>query len=168
MPESAEERLRKELTNRLEFYRELGIEDFYLRCSDAGSPPPSATPEVKQDVEATVTPETEATLATPANPSSLQSFPPAPRLVAAPPGPPVRSMSLFEPSAPPPVARAQETLEQIREDLGDCHRCRLAAGRHTIVFGQGDHHAKLVFVGEVLAPMKTLRACRSWAVPGNC
>jgi DNA polymerase len=54
-------------------------------------------------------------------------------------------LSLFE--APPPV-RGLETLEQIREDLGDCHRCRLAAGRKTIVFGQGDPHAELVFIGE--------------------
>ena len=32
--------------------------------------------------------------------------------------------------------------------MGDCHRCRLAAGRKTIVFGQGDPHAELVFIGE--------------------
>jgi len=67
---------------------------------------------------------------------------------ARPPAPsalPSRSLSLFE--APPPV-RGPETLEQIREDLGDCHRCRLAAGRKTIVFGQGNPHAELVFVGE--------------------
>ena len=50
-------------------------------------------------------------------------------------------------NAPVPV-RGSETLEQIREDLGDCHRCRLAAGRKTIVFGQGNPHAELVFVGE--------------------
>jgi uracil-DNA glycosylase family 4 len=41
-----------------------------------------------------------------------------------------------------------ETLETIRADLGDCRRCRLAAGRTHIVFGEGDPHAKLVFVGE--------------------
>jgi len=53
---------------------------------------------------------------------------------------------LFE--APPPARRERETLEQIRGDLGDCHRCRLAAGRKTIVFGQGSARAQLVFVGE--------------------
>ncbi len=42
----------------------------------------------------------------------------------------------------------QETLEAIREDLGDCRRCRLSAGRKTIVFGQGNPHAEVVFVGE--------------------
>jgi DNA polymerase len=39
-------------------------------------------------------------------------------------------------------------LEQIRADLGDCHRCKLAGGRHSIVFGEGNPHAALVFVGE--------------------
>ncbi len=46
---------------------------------------------------------------------------------------------------PPPW---QETLETIRADLGDCRRCRLAAGRSHIVFGEGNPRAKLVFVGE--------------------
>lgn len=43
---------------------------------------------------------------------------------------------------------AQETLTAIREDLGDCRRCKLAAGRKTIVFGQGNPKAALMFVGE--------------------
>ena len=41
-----------------------------------------------------------------------------------------------------------ETLNDIRSDLGDCQRCKLAKGRNKIVFGEGDHGAKLVFVGE--------------------
>lgn len=39
-------------------------------------------------------------------------------------------------------------LLAVREDLGDCQRCRLAAGRKTIVFGQGSPRAELMFVGE--------------------
>ena len=39
-------------------------------------------------------------------------------------------------------------LAAIREDLGDCQRCRLAGGRKTIVFGQGNPRAELMFVGE--------------------
>jgi DNA polymerase len=52
--------------------------------------------------------------------------------------------------APPPVARAApaETLEAIREDIGDCRRCKLAPSRQTIVFGQGSPDARLMFVGE--------------------
>ena len=41
-----------------------------------------------------------------------------------------------------------ETLDNIRGDLGDCHRCRLAEERSNIVFGVGDPHATLAFVGE--------------------
>ena len=41
-----------------------------------------------------------------------------------------------------------ETLAQIRSDLGECQRCRLAKHRKNIVFGSGNPQAKLVFVGE--------------------
>ncbi len=40
-------------------------------------------------------------------------------------------------------------LHAIREEIGDCTRCPLAyAGRRTIVFGDGDPNARLMFVGE--------------------
>jgi uracil-DNA glycosylase len=45
-------------------------------------------------------------------------------------------------------APGKESLEQIRVDLGDCHRCGLASGRTHIVFGEGSTEARLVFVGE--------------------
>jgi len=41
-----------------------------------------------------------------------------------------------------------ETLEDIQQDLGDCHRCKLAEERTNIVFGVGNPKARLVFVGE--------------------
>jgi DNA polymerase len=41
-----------------------------------------------------------------------------------------------------------DTLERIREDLGECTRCRLHTTRNKIVFGAGSAHAELVFVGE--------------------
>jgi uracil-DNA glycosylase len=41
-----------------------------------------------------------------------------------------------------------DTLERIREDLGECTRCRLHEQRNKIVFGQGNPRAELVFVGE--------------------
>jgi len=40
------------------------------------------------------------------------------------------------------------TLELIREDLGDCTRCKLHSGRTHIVFGVGNPDADLMFVGE--------------------
>jgi uracil-DNA glycosylase family 4 len=45
-------------------------------------------------------------------------------------------------------ASSPETLEAIRTDLGECRRCRLSESRKHIVFGAGDPHARLVFVGE--------------------
>ncbi len=41
------------------------------------------------------------------------------------------------------------TLQEIREDIGDCTRCKLhTLGRRQIVFGVGNPHADLMFVGE--------------------
>jgi len=39
-------------------------------------------------------------------------------------------------------------LRRVRDDLGDCRRCALSAGRKTIVFGVGDPEAHLVVIGE--------------------
>lgn len=39
-------------------------------------------------------------------------------------------------------------LEEVREELGECTRCKLAAGRQKIVFGVGNPSARLMFVGE--------------------
>src|SRR5205814_5254332 len=36
----------------------------------------------------------------------------------------------------------------IREEIGDCQRCKLAPKRTNIVFGSGNPNAELVFVGE--------------------
>lgn len=54
--------------------------------------------------------------------------------------------TLFD--APVAARKERETLEQIREDLGDCTRCKLCHSRTNIVFGVGSAKAKLVFVGE--------------------
>ena len=52
------------------------------------------------------------------------------------------------PAAAARVGTGAAGLEAIRADLGDCQRCRLAGGRKTIVFGQGNPEAELMFVGE--------------------
>jgi len=51
-----------------------------------------------------------------------------------------------EPSAPSPGKR--DALEALREEIGDCRRCPLSAGRKKLVFGNGNPDAELVFVGE--------------------
>ena len=47
----------------------------------------------------------------------------------------------------PSGARAK-ALGAIRENLGECTRCKLHTGRNKIVFGVGNPDAKLMFVGE--------------------
>ena len=64
--------------------------------------------------------------------------------------PSVMAQKLPAPMPPPllEIAPAGDTLAKIREDIGDCKRCRLSEGRHNIVFGSGNETAPLVFVGE--------------------
>ena len=48
----------------------------------------------------------------------------------------------------PPMVPEGDSLLKILEDIGDCRRCPLHAGRTKLVFGVGDERAPLVFVGE--------------------
>src|SRR5882724_4899780 len=43
---------------------------------------------------------------------------------------------------------SNETLIDVRADIGDCTRCRLCEQRTNIVFGEGNPNAELMFVGE--------------------
>jgi DNA polymerase len=53
------------------------------------------------------------------------------------------------PDAAPTAPSAAAALVSIREDLGDCMRCKLhAQGRKQIVYGVGNASADLMFVGE--------------------
>jgi uracil-DNA glycosylase len=87
--------------------------------------------------------------------SGIQEVPaPPPRPASVPI--PRRASEL--PAARPPVAAAlippprtgkpTMTLPQIREELGECTRCKLHTGRTQLVFGVGNPNAELVFVGE--------------------
>ena len=163
-----DDRLRIELSEWLEFFRELGIEEFYRRAPASAAPLPPTREGTRVAVGGDTVRTREVTpggapvhepLPHAARPSEtvpvVSAAPPAPPLragvsqtaVGAPPiRPPAPTLSLFE--APPTKPSGPETLEQVRADLGDCHRCKLAAGRHNIVFGEGNPHAELVFVGE--------------------
>jgi len=57
---------------------------------------------------------------------------------------PEKSMS------PPPIdARTtRPTLAEIREEMGECQRCKLGKGRTNLVFGEGSPQARLMFIGE--------------------
>jgi len=56
----------------------------------------------------------------------------------------VSSVSEAKKALPPKIP----TLEEIRQELGDCTRCGLSETRRHIVFGKGNPRASLVFVGE--------------------
>jgi len=48
----------------------------------------------------------------------------------------------------PPAPARPLNLEEVREELGECTRCKLHRHRTQIVFGVGNPKARLVFVGE--------------------
>jgi uracil-DNA glycosylase family 4 len=61
---------------------------------------------------------------------------------------PVHSPSQASTVTSPRAADATEALRLVREELGDCKRCKLCQGRTNLVFGVGNPNAHLVFVGE--------------------
>jgi uracil-DNA glycosylase family 4 len=46
------------------------------------------------------------------------------------------------------AVRTAETLEDVKQELGDCQRCSLGRLRTNLVFGEGNPKSGLVFVGE--------------------
>ena len=140
----------QELAARLEFYRELGIYDFYRR--DAADLTTAASP-LEVETPQTAPPSTEATHSLPVTPAPapLPAAIPTPEenaiprrtLVSNQPVPPLVS---FGPVLPP--EQRPDALAAIRDLIGDCQRCRLAQGRNKIVFADGDANAQLMFVGE--------------------
>jgi len=67
------------------------------------------------------------------------------------PDPPAPRETLFGDIAPKDelsLGRPGETFEDIREDIGECLRCPLHAGRNKIVHTEGNRQARLLFVGE--------------------
>lgn len=67
---------------------------------------------------------------------------------------PRESRPVIPPSVPPApecastAGKQPETLEELREIVLQCQKCPLAPTRHTVVFGEGNPHARLMFVGE--------------------
>ncbi len=61
----------------------------------------------------------------------------------------VRSLNtVHDPTSDIALPPSDLSLEAIREDLGECQRCKLSPTRTNIVFGTGDPQAALMFVGE--------------------
>ncbi len=121
MPPTLDPQLRRALAERIRFYHELGIYDFYRRAPSAA---PQLQPEPREEM----------------------------RQQAVVPVPPSPDENLFEIANPRPESSAKDpahALRLVREDLGDCTRCRLhKQGRKQIVFGVGNPRAALMFIGE--------------------
>jgi len=119
MPSTLDPQLRRALAERIRYYNELGIYDFYRRGV------------------ATRQPQSES----PLQPEQREEMPLRSTVVEE---------DLF--AAPKPESRVADpakSLRLIREDLGDCTRCRLhKQGRKQIVFGVGNPRARLMFIGE--------------------
>jgi DNA polymerase len=49
-------------------------------------------------------------------------------------------------------------LKSLREEIGDCKRCRLSKGRTNIVFGEGNPDTRLMFIGEAPGKEEDLQA----------
>lgn len=137
MPDISADTLKK-IEDRLRYHEDLGIRLFY---KDRGGSETVAAIELPGLVASIPSvSEEEHSLRKSAFPSKPQ--PPKPPVIApivAPAG-----VSLFT-----DVEKIKDdTLLKIREDIGDCTRCKLHKGRNKIVFGDGNPKARLVFVGE--------------------
>ena len=122
--------LKSALADRIRYYRELGIYDFYKRDTgsavDLADPVPSET-ATESSNRAQMTPKAKAAV----------------------PVIPDPSVSEFMANAESRVSDPLQALRAIREDIGDCTRCRLhKQGRKQIVFGVGNPKAELMFIGE--------------------
>jgi uracil-DNA glycosylase family 4 len=124
--------LRRALAERVRYCHEMGIYDFYRR-----------EPRVAETVASAV-----VELDDQSTPQELREEMPARKSVVA----QVANENILpvltshaEQAITDPIA----ALKLIREDLGDCTRCKLhKQGRKQIVFGVGNPRADLMFVGE--------------------
>ncbi|HEV2305375.1 MAG TPA: uracil-DNA glycosylase [Candidatus Acidoferrales bacterium] len=127
----------------LDYFAELKISPFYLDrakpSSNLGEPemPVSHAVQISQSPQNLAGPP--AIRAKSRNPFAAQ-----PKAETSAPLPVIKSASLFEAGE----RVTNDSLELIRERIGDCKRCRLCQQRNTIVFGSGSPHAELVFIGE--------------------
>jgi DNA polymerase len=134
----------------VEYYRDLGIQDFYRR----GEVVPLVGGEDAEDAEdggiaihaAAVGADVRVNVYGDATPARQATEPDSePQLVT------LRSFNDLAPLPAEAIAVADRAarLRAIEQEIGDCTRCPLAyAGRRKIVFADGSPAARLMFVGE--------------------
>jgi uracil-DNA glycosylase family 4 len=119
MAQTLDPQLRSALADRIRYYNDLGVYDFYRR------PAEGTTRELVPGIE------------TPGVPDGPKA------------GEGARSTQAEVFPAQLEAADPASALRLIREDIGDCTRCRLhKQGRKQIVFGVGNPRAELMFIGE--------------------
>jgi uracil-DNA glycosylase len=130
MDSSSTQTPREKLEAWLRYYDDLNLGAFYTDRRTMGKRP------IKRAAEET--------------PAALPVMRPAIAIAPAKTAPPVSVLPIVNaPSLFEAIDRVEnDTLERIREDLGECTRCRLHMQRNKIVFGAGNPRAELVFVGE--------------------
>jgi DNA polymerase len=137
MARTLDPQLRRALAERVRFCHEMGIYDFYQRESR----PSQLT--VLESAEPDLVAVSESL-----SESELREEMPGRKSAVV----PIIGENVFEIISPKPesgVADPLAALKLIREDLGDCTRCKLhKQGRKQIVFGVGNPRAELMFVGE--------------------
>jgi uracil-DNA glycosylase len=142
MAERFPESLQQKIEERLRYYEDLGIRLFYRDRTGSGMALASFAPSVLESAP-TYSPEENSLPKSAPKLSTTAGVAPPPRREPAPIAVPA-APSLFE-----AVDKVKDdTLLKIREDIGDCTRCKLHKGRNKIVFGDGSPKAELVFVGE--------------------
>src|SRR5690349_509714 len=130
MPNTFDPELRRALAERIRYYNELGIYDFYRRDAVLNQS------ESNDPLTLTVSESTPGELMAPRRSATLS--------VAEETIPEVSNTYTEQTVSDPAKA-----LKIIREDLGDCTRCVLhKQGRKQIVFGVGTPKADLMFIGE--------------------
>ncbi len=140
MPERFPASLQQKIEDRLRYYEDLGIRLFYTDRGPGGANFAASQEAVSTPLPTPISEETALPKTTPKPaPAKIASVAAHPPLVVPPPVP-----SLIETTE----KLKDETLLRIREDLGECTRCKLHKGRNKIVFGDGNPKAELVFVGE--------------------
>jgi len=143
----------RQLEEQLKFYREIGVADIggSARAAETATGAISVAGPAQETVEVPVDAGNLEASRVEELPEGQEAMPKK--------TPPVEQPALFgdiaaerEPRAKGaqiPIIQPQDvSLEAIREDLGECIRCKLHEHRTRIVFGEGDPHAKLVFIGE--------------------
>jgi uracil-DNA glycosylase len=135
--------LRRALAERVRYYRELGIYDFYWRELRLGRSIETASVAVSDASGGLLSPTSSGS-----QPEVREEMSAIKTAIV----PAIVEDNIFEIGTPKPeygVADPVAALKVIREDLGDCTRCKLhKQGRKQIVFGVGNPRADLMFVGE--------------------